>query len=60
VGKHKWNLFLNFPYSGLREKTKDFVGLKPLKEQFLRFAKTAILNEKRTGLGYKVNRLDSA
>lgn len=44
----------------MEEKTKDFVGLKPLKDQFLRLAKTAISNEKRKSLGYKVHSLDSA
>ena len=42
-------------FHSVEEKTRDFVGLEPLKQQFLRFAKTEILNEKRKGLGYRVN-----
>ena len=38
----------------MEESTRSFVGLEPLKQQFLRFAKTAVLNDKRKKLGFKV------
>jgi len=38
----------------LQASTHSFVGLEPLKQQFLRFAKTAILNQKRKQLGFQV------
>lgn len=38
----------------MEASTRSFVGLDPLKQQFLRFAKTAILNQKRKRLGFQV------
>ena len=38
----------------MEKSTRSFVGLDPLKQQFLRFAKTAILDEKRKQLGFQV------
>ena len=41
-------------YHRMEASTLSFVGLEPLKQQFLRFAKTAILNQKRKQLGFQV------
>ncbi|XP_029183504.2 uncharacterized protein LOC114951485 [Acropora millepora] len=41
-------------YHRMEASTHSFVGLEPLKQQFLRFAKTAILNQKRKQLGFQV------
>ena len=38
----------------MEKLTRSFVGLDPLKQQFLRFTKMAILNEKRKQLGFQV------
>ena len=43
----------------LEASTRSFVGLEPLKQQFLRFAKTAILNQKRKQLGFQVDDLST-
>ena len=37
----------------MEKSTRSFVGLEPLKQQFLRFAKTAILNNKRKQLCFQ-------
>ena len=44
----------------MEEKTNNFAGLEPIKKQFMRFAKTAILNEKRKRLGYEVEKNKSS
>ena len=41
-------------FHDMEDSTHSFVGLEPLKQQFLRFAKTAILNHKRKQLGFQV------
>ena len=41
-------------FHDMEDSTRSFVGLEPLKQQFLRFAKTAILNHKRKQLGFQV------
>ncbi|XP_078367534.1 uncharacterized protein LOC144651469 isoform X1 [Oculina patagonica] len=41
-------------FHDMEASTRSFVGLDPLKQQFLRFAKTAILNQKRKRLGFQV------
>lgn len=38
----------------MEESTRSFVGFEPLKQQLLRFAKTAILKHKRKKLGFQV------
>ncbi|CAH3162434.1 unnamed protein product [Porites lobata] len=43
----------------MEASTRAFVGLEPLKQQFLRFAKTAILNQKRKQLGFHVEDMSS-
>ena len=51
-------MFLRFSqlptHHKMEASTHSFVGLEPLKQQFLRFAKTAILNQKRKQLGFQV------
>lgn len=41
-------------YHKMEASTHSFVGLEPLKQQFLRFAQTAILNQKRKQLSFQV------
>ena len=41
-------------YHKMEASTHSFVALEPLKQQFLQFAKTAILNQKRKQLGFQV------
>ena len=43
----------------MEASARAFVGLEPLKQQFLRFAKTAILNQKRKQLGFHVEDMSS-
>ena len=43
----------------MEESTRSFVGLEPLKQQFLRFAKTAILNHRRKQLGFQVEDMNT-
>lgn len=43
----------------MEESTHSFVGLEPLKQQFLRFAKTAVLNHKREKLGFQVEDMNT-
>ena len=43
----------------LEASTRSFVDLEPLKQQFLRFAKTAILNQKRKQLAFQVDDLST-
>ena len=43
----------------LEASTRSFVDLEPLKQQFLRFEKTAILNQKRKQLGFQVDDLST-
>ena len=43
----------------MKASTRAFVGLDPVKQQFLRFAKTAMLNQKRKQLGFQVEDMSS-
>lgn len=43
----------------MEESTRSFIGLEPLKQQFLRFAKTAIFNHKRKQLGFQVGDMNT-
>jgi len=46
-------------FHDMEESTRSFVGLEPLKQQLLRFAKTAILNHKRKKLGFQVEDMNT-
>ena len=46
-------------FHDMKESTRSFVDLEPLKQQFLRFAKSAILNRKRKKLGFQVEDMDT-
>ena len=43
----------------MEESTRSFIGLEPLKQQFLRFAKTAVFNHKRKQLGFQVGDMNT-